>query len=122
MNPTHTTSQPTAHLSSMVFSDEKRSPHSQLHVNDFDFESSDLYPHRTCHKSRRRRLLIHALLSLLALVSITAISFLNDIQALNIFGSDEGLGKRAISSGSNGNQLVNKKCKFFSIDREFLDR
>jgi len=109
MNPTHTTSQPTAHLSSMVLSDEKRSPYSQSHINDSGFESSDLYPHRTCHKSRRRRLLMHALLSLLALASIIAISFLNDIQALNIFGSDGGLGKRAIDNGSNGNQLVNKK-------------
>ena len=109
MNTTQVTTQPAERI--MNFGDEKHPA-----VNS-TCESSDLHPHRTCHKSRRRRLLIHALLTLLALASMIAISCLSDIQALNIFSSEDGfqgMGKRAIgdSRGSNsGNTLVDKKCK-----------
>jgi len=114
MNTTPITSQPTAQLRSMDLGDEKRSPyfaHSHPHIHDSGCEQSDLYSHRTCHKSRRRRLVIHALLTLSALASIIAISCWNDIQTLNIFGSDDGLqgiGKRAVGN-SNGSTLVDKK-------------
>jgi len=68
--------------------------------------------HNACHKSRLRRLLIPAILSLFTITTLIFLSCLNDLAALGVFGPDGGvmgMGKRAVdTSGSNSTLVKNK--------------
>jgi len=72
--------------------------------------------HNTCHKSRLRRLLIPAILSLLTIAAIIFLSCLNDMTALGGFDGMLGMGKRDTSGTNNGNStLVDNKLYLIII-------
>jgi hypothetical protein len=84
--------------------------------------SNSTSSHSACHKSRLRRLFIPVLISIVTIAAIVFISCVNDLTALGVFGSDDGLlglGKRALgardSTGTNnGSSFVNNKCQCFA--------
>jgi hypothetical protein len=74
-------------------------------------------PHRACRKSRLRRLLIPALVSIATVATIFVISCIRNLEILAAFLPDDGvlgLGKRALgagdTTGSDQSSFVHKKC------------
>lgn len=125
--PQRVTSQPTSLNAMVMYHDEKnakppgytehvyQSPSFSSHQDGGDCSHSASPCHDSCHRSRLRRMLIPALLSLLAIATIIFIACLDD---LNIFGSGDGImgmGKRATNSGGNNSTLVNKKRAYLCI-------
>lgn len=118
----HVTHQP-ASLTSMDpyydhYNDKKSGNPPEYICQDGECEESHAQSHRTCHKSRLRRLLIPAMMVVVTLAAIIFISCIQDLAAMGIFGQDDGvlgLGKRDTSNGS----FVNNKCAFCPGFRTF---
>jgi len=123
MTSNHITHQPMS-LSSMDlhYQDEKRPDVLSCTSHNCQCGYIDSRPHRTCHNSRLRRVLMPALISIMTVVTIIFICCVRNFDAMGVFASDGGVwavSKRAVvdSTGSNngGSTFTNNKLYLIII-------
>ena len=125
--PHHVTRQPMSLNSMDPYSDYSpvEKPHSSPYCTTQDCEcsQSNTISHGACHKTRLRRLLIPAVLSIATVATIFFICCLRNLDTLGIFALDGGvleLGKHALGardttsgSSSGSSSFMNNKRAFF---------